>query len=323
MKVNSSLLHQRDSYPKKWHFWRWKTRRTWMRSTNPGQDVSHHQTFWNFPEANISIFTCTSGLSQEAMIVKNIFSFTSSSHNPLRGNSCNYYFHMNHYVLPTLQPHSPKISVLTAKTHANTDLSYRSKCKQASCRTFLHVYFVNPTHSNFISQRTRLQLSPGGQGESDSPFCGEPLAMDGCCVEVHCWGTEHFSLNVELPLNSLIIAPTLCTHVHSRSCGWEAHLAPALCKPCKASFSRPLKLTWAFPQASSSLRPDPHSLILKDIRTALSIFRQGLSHHPTAARPGQWPAQPAFSTSPQGRPYSLHSLCSFSSYRHREKLDAN
>lgn len=68
----------------------------------------------------------------------------------------------------------------------------------------------------------------------------------------------------------------------------------------------------------TSLRPDPHSFILKDIRTALSIFRQVLSHQPTAARPGEWPAQPVFSTSPQGRYYSLHSLCSFSSHWHRK-----
>lgn len=173
-----------------------------------------------------------------------------------------------------------------------------------------------------FSQRT--QLSPGGQGETDVPFCEEAPCygwlLCGSALLRHRSAYEHFSLDVELPLNSLIIAPTLCTHVHCWSCGWEAHLAPALCKPGSASFSRPLKSSRAFPQASSSLRPDLHSFILKDIRRALSIFRQVLSHHPTAARPGEWPAQPAFSTSPQGM-HSLHSLCSFSSYWHRGNLD--
>lgn len=150
---------------------------------------------------------------------------------------------------------------------------------------------MNPTRSNFISQRTRVQLSPGEQGESEVPFCGKASCygwlLCGSALLRHRAAYEHFSLDAELPLNSLIIAPSLCIHVHCCSCGWEAHLAPALCKPCTASFSRPLKSKLAFPQASSSLRPDPHSLILKDIRTALSIFRQVLSHHPTAARPGQ------------------------------------
>lgn len=171
----------------------------------------------------ISIFICTSGLSQEAMTVKNIFSFTSSSCNPLHSNSCNYCFHMNHYVLPTLQPHSPKISVLTAKTHTTTDLSYRSNCKQASCRTFLHVYFMNLTCSNFISQGTHVQLSPGGQGESDVPFCGEAPCygwlLCGSALLRHRSACERFSLDAELPLNSLLIAVTLCTHVHPGAVG--------------------------------------------------------------------------------------------------------
>lgn len=131
-----------------------------MRSTNSGQEVSHHQVFWYFPGANISIFICTSGLSQEAMVLKKIISFTSSSGNPLHSNSCNYFFHMNHYMLPTLQPHSPKISVLTARAHATTDLSQIKL--QASCRTLLNVYFVNHTCSNFILPENTAQ--PWGTG---------------------------------------------------------------------------------------------------------------------------------------------------------------
>lgn len=328
MKVNSSLLHHRNSYAKKWHFWRWKTRITWMRSTNPGQEVSHHQIFWNFPGANISIFICTSGLSQEAMIVKSIFfSFTSSSCNPLHGNSCNYYFHMNRYVLPTLQPHSPKISVLTAKTHATTGLSYRSNCKQASCRTFLNVYFMNPTCSNFISQRTHVQLSPGGQGESDAPFCGEAPCygwlLCGSALLRHRAAYEHFSLDVELPLNSLIIARP-CAHMFIPGAVGGKHIWHQLNANLAQLHSQD---HWSqhgpFHRLLQAGGQTHIPFILKDIRTALSIFRQGLSHHPGAARPGQWPAQPAFLTHPQGKPYSLHSLHSFSSHQQREKLDTN
>lgn len=203
----------------------------------------------------ISIFMCTSGLSQEAMIVKNIFSFTSSSCNPLHSNSCNYCFHMNHYVLPTLQPHSPKNIWVDSKNTCYHRPFLQIKL-QASCRTFLHVYFVNLTCSNFISQGTHVQLSPGGQGESDVPFCGEAPCygwlLCGSALLRHRSACERFSLDAELPLNSLLIAVTLCTHVHCWSCGWEANLAPAPCKPCTASFSRPLQSTWAFPQASQA-----------------------------------------------------------------------
>lgn len=72
------------------------------------------------------------------------------------------------------------------------------------------------------------------KGVSDVPFSGEaPSYRWWLCESTllrHSSACDYFSLDVQLPLNSLIITTALCTHVHCPNCGWETHLAPALWK---------------------------------------------------------------------------------------------
>ena len=132
------MRNQRNSDPKNGTFG--DEKQEWLTRDPPTQGTRFHpiKTFQYLIGANITIFICTSGFSQQALVFENIFfPFTGCTCNPLWSYSCNYCFHMNHYVLPTLQLHSQKLSMFTAKTHATNNISSRSNCKQASCSMLL------------------------------------------------------------------------------------------------------------------------------------------------------------------------------------------
>lgn len=128
------LRNQRNSYPQNGTSGDEKQEQ--LRWDPPTQGTRFHiiKTFW-YLGASFSIFICTSGFSQQVMVFENIiFPFTSSACNPLCSHSCNYCFHMNYNVLPTLQLHSQKYPCWLQKHMLPKTFSSRSNCRQArSC----------------------------------------------------------------------------------------------------------------------------------------------------------------------------------------------
>lgn len=85
------------------------------------------------------------------------------------------------------------------------------------------------------------------------------------------------------------------------------HLAPALCKPYKAEFSRPLKTNAGLSTGFSKSGTRPTFLHFKEHQDHAEYFQSHTVKQANAASLGEEPAQKGFSTGSLGRVHSLYS----------------